>query len=632
VTPEELYALLPAVYRIRDEQRGGPLRELVQVLAGTVAELDESLAQFYDDLFIETCADWVAPYIGDLVGYRPLYGVVPAVASPRAEVANTIRYRRRKGTAAMLEQLAHDVTGWPARAVEYFERLAVTQYLNHVRPHRGGTANLRDREALSWLGSAFDEVPHTADVRPVRLGAPRHNIRNVGLFLWRVPAIRLSRAPLTPHDGSGRRYRFDPLGADRQLYGDPRTEAEISHLAEPFDVPLPLGRRWFGAHRDFYYGPGRSVVVEVGGAVVGPPESCALVDLPAPGPGGEVWAHEPAPGSGALVIDPELGRVCFADPVAAPVTASFCYGAALESGGGGYDRPVPPVPGAVTVHSGQSLATALDRVADGGTVQLTDSARFQATTVGVGTAGRTLTVRAANRCAPVLDATGPVTLDVAPAGTVVLDGLILTGGALELPESADTEPRHLVLRHCTLRDGLRVRHPFATVTVQRCFLGPVVAVDGTTVTITDTVLDAGDAGTLGCRGGALDLSACTVIGAIQAQRVEISDSLLLGAVTVARRQEGCVRYSYLPDGSRTPRRYRCRTGDPGPRFTSLRFGHPGYAQLRVSTPDEIRRGASDEGEMGAGHYLQQPRRETNLLLRLDEYLRFGLTAGLIYAS
>ncbi len=46
----------------------------------------------------------------------------------------------------MLEQLARDVTGWPARVVEFFERLATTQYLNHLRPQALARADLRDRE------------------------------------------------------------------------------------------------------------------------------------------------------------------------------------------------------------------------------------------------------------------------------------------------------------------------------------------------------------------------------------------------------------------------------------------------------------------------------------------------------
>jgi hypothetical protein len=55
-------------------------------------------------------------------------------------------------------------------------------------------------------------------------------------------------------------------------------------------------------------------------------------------------------------------------------------------------------------------------------------------------------------------------------------------------------------------------------------------------------------------------------------------------------------------------------------------------QLRRSTHSAIRTGASDESEMGAGHELYQPQRETNLRIRLDEYLRYGLEAGFFYAT
>ena len=37
--------------------------------------------------------------------------------------------------ADYFEQLARDVTGWPARLTEYFQLLAATQHLNHVRLH-----------------------------------------------------------------------------------------------------------------------------------------------------------------------------------------------------------------------------------------------------------------------------------------------------------------------------------------------------------------------------------------------------------------------------------------------------------------------------------------------------------------
>src|SRR5215204_6850637 len=138
---QKLYELLPAVYRVRDAKAGLPLEAVLSVIAEQVAVVEEDLAQLYDDQFIETCAEWVVPYIGDLVGARGLYDLRGAV-SQRAQVANTLAYRRRKGTAAVFEQVARDVTGWSAHAVEFFQLLATTQHLNHVRPGRGGTVDL----------------------------------------------------------------------------------------------------------------------------------------------------------------------------------------------------------------------------------------------------------------------------------------------------------------------------------------------------------------------------------------------------------------------------------------------------------------------------------------------------------
>ena len=52
----------------------------------------------------------------------------------------------------------------------------------------------------------------------------------------------------------------------------------------------------------------------------------------------------------------------------------------------------------------------------------------------------------------------------------------------------------------------------------------------------------------------------------------------------------------------------------------------------AATPPAIRQGADDDGEMGVLHVLAQPQREANLRIRLAEYLRFGLQAGLFYAT
>jgi hypothetical protein len=212
-----------------------------------------------------------------------------------------------------------------------------------------------------------------------------------------------------------------------------------------------------------------------------------------------------------------------------------------------------------------------------------------------------------------------------------------------------------------------VLHPFASVTLDHCVVGPVVAVEGAEVTASDSVIDAtaedevaycgrAGAGTVsnaGDRdtgdglepGGHLTLEACTVLGKIHAERLDVSNSLLLAAregaadpwpapVWAERRQVGCIRFSYVPPGSRTPRRFHCAGDDPAhrPFHTSLRYGDPGYMQLRRSTHDAIRLGSDDESEMGVTHELFAPQREINLRIRLDEYLRYGLEAGFFYAT
>ncbi|MEE9423395.1 MAG: hypothetical protein V3V18_00270, partial [Methylococcales bacterium] len=262
-TAERLYDLLPSIYRIRDAEQGGALKDFISVIAEQVEALEENLAQSYDDHFIETCTDWVIPYIGDLIGYRTLHGVVPKIASQRAEVANTIGFRRRKGTASMLEQLARDVTGWNARVVEFFELLATNQYMNHIRLHNTVTPDLHQWEPLERLETAFDSIPHTVNVRRISTEKGKYNIPNIGIFLWRLNDYSLTQSSAVQIDGS--RFMFSPLGNNTPLFTYPETEDEITHIAEPINVPEPISRRVLDAYLEDYYGTGKSLVLRIGG-------------------------------------------------------------------------------------------------------------------------------------------------------------------------------------------------------------------------------------------------------------------------------------------------------------------------------------------------------------------------------
>jgi hypothetical protein len=186
-----LYPLLPAIYRDRDADRGYPLRALLSTLAAQGAVVDADIAQLYENLFIETCKDWVVPYIGDLVSNRALYDagrisqpdtakglftdlvgtylLPPLSIRARADVANTIYYRQRKATPAMLEELARDVTGWPAHVVEFFQLLGWTQFLEHQRL-QCEWLNIRCNAngSISARSTACSEstVPSTSPVTP----------------------------------------------------------------------------------------------------------------------------------------------------------------------------------------------------------------------------------------------------------------------------------------------------------------------------------------------------------------------------------------------------------------------------------------------------------------------------------
>src|SRR5690606_12973103 len=158
---ERLYNLLPSVYRARDIKEGEPLRALLELIEGQMQLLEEDIDGLYEDWFIETCDDWAIPYIGDLLGVHPIHSFSKNGASTRGYVANTIAYRRRKGTASVLEQVCHDVTGWNAHAVEFFQLLAVTQNPNHLRLDRGQTACVRDADEIELVGGPFETTAHT---------------------------------------------------------------------------------------------------------------------------------------------------------------------------------------------------------------------------------------------------------------------------------------------------------------------------------------------------------------------------------------------------------------------------------------------------------------------------------------
>jgi hypothetical protein len=366
-TPQQLYsarlyAQLPAIYRTRDADNGYPLRALVNLLASQAFLLRDNIDQLYHDLFIETCASWVIPYIGDLVGASSVYKIGAAVQDRRAEVANTIGYRRRKGTLLALEQAAMDVSGMPAAAVEFFKRLITNESMKLVRPAHAATLNLRDGAALDRLDSAFDALSRTVDVRrivprvraaptpdptPLEItlhGGGKYNIPNIGVYLWRWKPRPVLNAPAFPVDA--RRFLFSPLGQNMPLFNLPPARASFSRLTTRLDVAQPISRREFADNLRLarqhpslsaFYGPRLAIQLFADGAPVDLQQIC-IRDLSDAGAG--QWNGCTA--NAKIAIDPELGRIQFGAGVTAPrqLRVNYVYGFPADLGGGPYARSV----------------------------------------------------------------------------------------------------------------------------------------------------------------------------------------------------------------------------------------------------------------------------------------------------
>lgn len=256
-----LYDRLPEAYRTRDAEQSPPdlLRAYLGLVENAFSAVHENVESLYHDLFIDTCDDWVVPYLADLLGTSHLAGDPWTV---RADVADTIALRRRKGTRTAVERAAFDLTSWGTYAVELRKNLVWAQHLNHQRPDSrtpgdlawGGTIEVRRPATLSLVDSPFDPFAHFPDVSAADFGNIRYNLPNLAIFLWRLTAYRVdvsrpvARDPwvrtslVAPSAAFVARFDIHPLQRPVRLFGrlrfDPSAEPPV--LATPDGVPGPI--------------------------------------------------------------------------------------------------------------------------------------------------------------------------------------------------------------------------------------------------------------------------------------------------------------------------------------------------------------------------------------------------------
>ncbi len=629
---DRLYELMPGIYRLRDAEQGYPLQALLRVIAEQVTVVEDDITQLYENWFIETAQDWVVPYLGDLIGYRPVHeagepGDVNTpqtqlrnkILVPRREVANTIRYRRRKGALALLELLANDVAGWPARAVEFYKLLGWTQNLNHQHQERARTLDLRNGNALDRIDGPFDTLAHSVDVRQINASrnlSGRHNIPSVGLFVWRLRTYSVTQTPANClEEASPHCYTFSVLGQDTPLTIKAEPESDPTHIAEELNLPAPIRRHAFEEQLTAYYGADKSLAIWAGGWGRFKPDepipASAIIaaDL-------TDWSYRPP--RNHIAVDPVRGRIAFPSSQLPKknVHVTYHYAFSTDIGGGEYDRPLSQPQQFTLYRVGENEA--YRRIRDALQQWKTDNPKnavIELASSGVYVeqlhialaAGQSLQLRAANHTRPIIrlldwhtDLPDTLSVVMAAGSRFTLDGLLITGRAVnirgqkvEYPD-ATAHPSTAIcaaevkIRHCTLVPGwglhndceprrpaepsLELYNVRARLCVEHSIVGSIqinedeVHSDPIPVQISDSIVDAtgSEREAVGAPGlpvahAVLTIHRCTVFGIVQVHAIALAENCIFNdCVNVARRQLGCMRFCYVPHGCRTPRRYNCQ--------------------------------------------------------------------------
>jgi hypothetical protein len=543
---DKLWNLLPAIYRSLDSDEfssNGPLRELVNRIGAQAAVLRRSIDRTWEDQSIETCDDWLIPYIGDLLATNLVSNLDSR--AQRLDVAKTIYYRRRKGTFALLEELALDVTGWDAKVAEFFRRMGRTRHgldpqIGQVekasddtdklqqaeglvgrltQSQIGGTANLRNNYGSSKTGSAFDEFFHTADFRRGRGKAGWYDIPRVGVFLWRLKSFALPPttpvAVTTPPACAGW-FTLDPTGRSIPLFAAASRKSDQygSKWISPAEEQLP------GAISQALYDANTKTSLR-DSAIKLYPNSLAVLSTPVPQSDTDIIPAD------QIRIQTERGWFAYTGSPPQNVWVRYHYGFSSDIGAGPYDRRLkrqtPPAPAPqVTISGGGSPLMSGGVIPQTGTLTLDDSLTY----TGIGSIAVTgaLTIRADNRQRPLIrlpaDPSGTITewiISGAPGSSLVLDGLFASGGDIVIRGSFTT----ITITCCTFDPGsasdmlssssppgnfamsadgrelaptrLWIEGTVETLTVERSIMGPIRTRGGgkiQTLDIADSILQA----------------------------------------------------------------------------------------------------------------------------------------------
>jgi hypothetical protein len=345
------YDALPGLYR--DQDTRGELRAFLQVAAGPLAELYDSVAALRDDLYAVTCRPELIAVVGALVGAEIDTGAPER--ERRAQVLDSVRSYREKGTADEQLRRAERLSTWLVHLVDGSARLARLPLLEdpHRGPDRPVTMDVGDPAAIRRLGRADDDAPYTVDV-----SSPRHVTDRAGRasfdaqIFFCAPAVVLA----------GRRPARLPAAPGAFTFAD-RDDGPFP-LLDGFEG-ASLTRTTLAADPAAFAGTRRGFTFRVRGADSGAPVAAADLADPA---NPRHLDGTPLVRTGAeIAVDPHTGRF-LADPAA--------LGARDSEFTVDYLRAPPPDP-AAEAQTFASLAAGLARAVPAANVAVVTDARVR---------------------------------------------------------------------------------------------------------------------------------------------------------------------------------------------------------------------------------------------------------------
>ena len=472
-------------------------------------------------------------------------------------------------------------------------------------------------------------------MRNIELRLGKYNIPNIGIFLWRLQQQKLEASPAFVVDSL--RFCFDTLGKSVPLFTFSQPEGPEPVRATQYNVAMPISR-WMldddlRSPPPHYYGnaPYASIGLSWQG---GPPANtrvcaCNLSDVLDSSGNVIDWAHQPQK---IIGIDPQLGRIVFpsASPAPTNVMTTWCYGFSSEIGGGPYARTftaaanvsVPADAPTIT----DALALALPMLSSSQpsvVIEIADNRYYVETPSFAIPDNCSVQIRAADGNRPTVILSSDWVITAGNETTVSVNGLLIAGGSISVLQNTTADTVTLQISHCTLNPAatpaigaapaqpplpsLWIEPGNIAVQVDHSLLGTIRIGSGSTVSLTACIVDALSPSEVAyacyldamSAGSPLTVINSTIIGKVHTEQMTLAtDSIFYSelalldlwtaSVIADQLQQGCVRFCYVPPGSRVPRVFIATPS----RARSPRLISPRYASATPATANSQTAAAS----------------------------------------